>query len=76
MTKQLSKLGAALDRQSWQWLQDAAPDIAEALEAEVMAGADPEMVRRYIVNYAGDNRTGLADRCQSAARYLTSQQAR
>lgn len=64
------RLGKALDRQAWLWLQDVDEGIAAALEAEVEAGADPEAIRRFIVSHAGVNRVGIADRCEAAARHL------
>lgn len=76
MSKQLSKLGAALDHQSWQWLMDADAEIAEAVAAEVEAGASPDAIKRFILNHVGADRSGLAARCQSAARFLAAKQAR
>jgi hypothetical protein len=64
------RLGKALDRQAWLWLQDADEDIAAALEAEVTAGADPASIRRFIVAHVGVSRVGMADRCEAAARHL------
>lgn len=70
MSKTLPKLGAAFDRQSWQWVQDEDEDIAAALADEVNSGATPEDVRRFIVAHIGSDRTGMAMRCMSAARHL------
>lgn len=75
MTKTMTKLGSALDRQSWQWLQDSDSDIAAAVEAEVTAGASPDAIRRFILAHVGSDRSGLAARCMSAARYLASVKA-
>lgn len=72
MASKFTKLGAALDRQSWQWLQDADSDIAAALEAEVAQGATPDDIRRFILAHVGPDRSGLAARAMSAARYLTA----
>lgn len=70
-----TKLGKALDRQSWQWLQDTDTDIADAVEAEVQAGASPDDIRRFILAHVGGDRSGLAARCMSAARWLESKGA-
>lgn len=71
----LNKLGAALDKQSWQWLQEADADIAAAVAAEVEAGVSPDAIRRFVLAHAGPAREGLASRCMSAARYLASAKA-
>lgn len=72
MAKTFSKLGTALDLDNWKWLQDERGDIADALEAEVTAGADPDELRRFILDHIGQERTALAARCMSAARHLAS----
>jgi hypothetical protein len=72
MTKTMTRLGTALDKQSWQWLQDADEDIANAVAAEVQAGATPEAIRRFILAHVGPDRSGMAARCMSAARWLES----
>lgn len=68
--KAFEKLGAALDRQSYEWLLEADEDIANAIAAEVKSGASPDEIRRFILSHAGSDRHGLASRAMSAARYL------
>lgn len=75
MTTKFSRLGSALDKQSYQWLLDADMEIAAAVEAEVATGASPDDIRRFILAHVGPDRSGLAQRCQSAARYLHAQKA-
>lgn len=75
MTKTMTKLGSALDKQSYYWLLEADEDIAAAIEAEVQAGASPDEIRRFILSHAGSDRHGLAARAQSAARYLQGTKA-
>lgn len=75
MSKTFSKLGSALDKQSWQWLQDTDEDIANAVEAEVIAGASPDEIRRFILSHVGGDRSGLAARAMSAARHLEASKA-
>lgn len=70
MTKTLPKLGAAFDRHNWRWLLDNHEDIADMLREEVNDGATPDDVRRFILSQISADRTGMADRCMSAARYL------
>jgi hypothetical protein len=64
----LEGLAAALDRVSWQWLQDNHPLLAEALELAVAGGAMPAEVRRFVMMHTG--RYELALRCEQAARWL------
>lgn len=45
--RQLIHLDAAINAESWQWLQDNAPLYADALLAEVKGGATPEQIRAY-----------------------------
>lgn len=72
MTAKFSRLGAALDKQSYEWLLEADEDIASAVQAEVTAGASPDEIRRFILGHVGTDRSGLAARAMSAARYLES----
>lgn len=48
-------LDAAIDAESWQWLQDAAPAYADAVAAEVKRGHEPGDIRRSgaVALYAG-----------------------
>jgi hypothetical protein len=75
MSKTFEVLGKALDRQSYEWLLEADQDIANAVAAEVKSGASPDEIRRFILVHVGPDRSGLAARCQSAARYLESTKA-
>lgn len=70
MATKLTRLGEALDRESWLWLQDNDMEIATAVEVEVAQGATAEQIRRFVVSHVGADRSALATRCQSAARYL------
>lgn len=66
------RLGAALDKQDYQYLLND-PDSVEVLavlEDEVRAGAEPEAIGRYIANRIGDHRVGTINRCIGAARWL------
>ena len=64
----MEPLPASFNRQSWEWLQDEAPDIAAALAQVVKAGAGPEYVRRFTMRYTG--RVAMAARVEQAAAHL------
>ena len=70
--RQLPKLRAALAAQSWQWLVDELPDVADALQDEIRAGATADDVRRFTMRYTG--RAALAARVEQAAAHLAAQQ--
>lgn len=73
MTTQFAELANELDKESYRWLSDTHPEIAEAIQLSVSRGATPEDVRRFVLNRVGPDRTGLATRCESASRHLVSQ---
>jgi hypothetical protein len=64
----MQRLGAAMDNESLEWLSDNRPDLADALEAEIIDGATPEMVRRFIMGTY--QRPEIALRLEQAARAL------
>lgn len=70
MTNQFAELAQELDLESWNWLSDNHPTIADAVQASVNRGATPEAIRRFVLARCGSNRTEFALRCQSAARHL------
>ena len=65
----LPVIGRALDEISWDWISDNHPLLAEAIQTETQHGADPDQIRRYVMQQT--QRTELALRCQQAARWLT-----
>ena len=67
-TINMEPLSAAFNRQSWEWLQDEAPDIAAALVQVMARGASPEDVRRFTMRYTG--RAAMAARVEQAAAHL------
>jgi ethanolamine ammonia-lyase small subunit len=73
MTK-TTRLGAALDAESYEWLQDNCPDIADGVAEEVANGVSPDAIRRYVLAVVGPDRSALAARCMAAARHLHSRQ--
>ncbi len=68
--EQFPELGQQLDAESWDWLQTNLPTIADSIAAAVRRGAKPDDVRLFVLNRCGSHRRELAQRCQSAARYL------
>lgn len=67
---ELSELAAAVNEESWQWLQDNLPSLAVALQKEVKAGATPDQVRFFIMRET--QRPALALRLEQAASYLST----
>jgi hypothetical protein len=61
-------LAAALDAESWEWLQETNPAIARALQAEFARGATADDVRRFVVRYGA--RPALVSRLRQAAAHL------
>jgi len=72
-TKDLTAIGSALDEISWYWIGDNYPRLADALRHEIDHGAQPEQVRRYVMQQT--QRAELALRCEQAARFLAAQPA-
>lgn len=69
-TDTYTELADELDAESWDWLQTNIPNIADAVQAAVRRGATPDGVRLFVLARCGSHRRELAQRCQSAARYL------
>jgi hypothetical protein len=67
---QFTELAKELDRESWAWLCENHPTIADAVQNSVEKGATSEQVRAFVVRRAGVNRIEFARRCESAARHL------
>ncbi len=67
-TIDMPRLGAILDRESYEWLAAAHPDILAAIEAEVAAGRTAEQIRLFVVRQTG--RIEIALRCEQSARHI------
>lgn len=72
---QFAELGTELDRESWEWLSENHPTIADAVELTVKRGATPDQVRAFVLRRCGPNRFEFARRCESAARHLGATKA-
>lgn len=64
----LPRLEAAVNEESWEWLQDNLPGLAQAVQAEVASGASPEEIRRRMMRLTG--RPALVMRLFQAAAHL------
>jgi hypothetical protein len=73
MTQPFAHLSRTLDEDNYNWLVNENPRLAEALETEVLAGAEPDEIGRHMTRYIGEHRQGLIARCVSAARWLKSE---
>ncbi len=70
MGRMFDATAAALEHESWEWLETQHPQLAEALIRDVGLGATPEAMRRFVLSYAGSERDLLAKRLELAVRYL------
>lgn len=70
MSTQFAELESELDRESWGWLSDTHPTLADALEVAVKRGASPDDIRRMVLTHCGGHRSELATRMKLAARHL------
>lgn len=66
----LTKLGAALDKDNYEWLLANNEDIAAAVAEEVRNGATPNAIGRYMLREIGEDRRAFINRVVSAARHL------
>jgi hypothetical protein len=67
-------LDAAIDAESWEWLQNDSPIMADALESEVKRGHQPDEIRQRSMRLT--QRPALALRLEQAARHLRRQMAK
>jgi hypothetical protein len=65
----LAPVTEALDAIGYEWLADNHPDLAEAIERAVAAGATARQVRSHVMGHTG--RWELALRCEQSVRYLS-----
>ena len=65
-------LGRAIDQDAYNWLSKTAPGYLEAIELELNSGFTPAEIRWFISSRVGEDRQGIAIRCEQAARYILS----
>lgn len=70
MSKDFADLDRVLDHESWEWLNDNYPPLAESVSKAVQQGISPEDIARRVVQRLGAHRIALAQRCEAAARWL------
>ena len=68
MAVAFAALDRALEAESWTWLEQNQPALAEAVQVEVGRGTQPDAIKRRIVDRTG--RWELAQRCALAAAFL------
>lgn len=73
MTNKLLEIGAELDRESCTWLEENHPLLFDAIELAVIRDVSPAEIRMYVLRQVGGERTGIANRCEGAARHLIAQ---
>lgn len=68
IVRELPHLAAAINEESWQWLQDNVPMLADALQREVEGGATADEIRQAAMRMT--QRPALVLRLRQAAGYL------
>ena len=68
ISRDFPQLDKAIEAESWRWLNDYLPDMAEAVEAEVQSNAKPAEIRRHVMRKTQRDR--LAARCEQAAAHI------
>lgn len=61
-------LDRALEAESWDWLEEQHPGLAEAVQVAIGHGAQPDAIKRRVQAQTG--RHELAQRCELAAGFL------
>ena len=69
-SKEFNELALELDKESYLWLVENHPTVADAVEAAVSRGATPEQLRAFVLRRVGVNRQEFARRCEAAARHM------
>jgi thiamine monophosphate synthase len=64
----LAPVTEALDAIGYEWLADNHPDLAEAIERAVAAGATARQVRSHVMDRTARLESAL--RCEQSARFL------
>lgn len=64
---QFAALAQAAELDAFSWLEAHHPAYLNALEQSVALGAQPEHIRRFMIQYAGEHRAEMAKRLELAA---------
>lgn len=73
MSDKYQELDRVLDEESWEWLSDNCPPLAESVRKAVAGGVTPEQIRARVLQRLGTHRMPLAQRCEAAARHLQNE---
>lgn len=65
-----ARIGNVLGKADYDWLVEENADLADAIEEEVLKGASPDDIGRYVRQCIGEHRVGTIRRCVGAARYV------
>ena len=76
MSDRYEELDAVLDGESWDYLVENYPLLALSVQKAVDKGVKPEEIKRRVVERIGAHRLPLAQRCESAARWLWGQKGK
>lgn len=63
-------LARAAELDAYNWLESNHPEYVNALEEAVGQGAEPDRIRRFMIQYAGEHRAEMAKRLELAARHI------
>lgn len=69
----MQELQRALNQESLDWMSSQHPELVDAIEKAVKAGATPEQVRLAVIRHAGPARTEIAKRAELVARALVGE---
>lgn len=72
--RDMPDIDKAINAESWEWLQNAAPELADAVLTEAKRKTPPKSIYRHILRRVGPHREPLALRCRQAADHLQSDQ--
>ena len=70
LMRTMPAIDRAICEDSYEWLIDNCPGLAQAVIDEVRAGASPEQIRGHVLRLVGAGREPLALRCQQAAAFV------
>lgn len=70
MSERFAELDAALDSESWDWLNDNCPPLAISVQRAVDKDVSAEEIKRRVIDRLGAHRLPLAQRCEAASRHL------
>lgn len=76
MSNALHALQGAIDEDAYDYLSQYAPAYAAAITSALRGGSTPAQIRQFVLAQVGPDRSGLAKRCEQAARWLVALEAK